>query len=163
MSVVAAKVLEDKVVMAADSILVKGCSKRNSNFAKIAGINGMIVGGVGYAQEISLMWHYMQTHKPASPTEKDVLSFIVELNNLSKEPQTFLPLPDLLCFRHRAENMKDIDGRKKCRGGKQSILEGGHTTKTRMSVTQSLLGKNPIHMSAKGRASFILTKHICWI
>lgn len=80
MSVVAAKVLEDKVVMAADSILVKGCSKRNSNFAKIAGINGMIVGGVGYAQEISLMWHYMQTHKPASPTEKDVLSFIVEFS-----------------------------------------------------------------------------------
>ena len=54
MSVVAAKVFEDKVVMAADSILVKGWSKRNSNFAKIAGINGMIVGGVGYAQEISL-------------------------------------------------------------------------------------------------------------
>ena len=61
MSVVAAKVFEDKVVMAADSILVKGWSKRNSNFAKITGINGMIVGGVGYAQEISLMWHYICT------------------------------------------------------------------------------------------------------
>ncbi len=78
MSVVAAKVYEDKVVMAADSILVKGWSKRNSNFAKIAEINGMIIGGCGSAEEISLMWHYMQTHKPASPTEKDVLTFIIE-------------------------------------------------------------------------------------
>ena len=66
--------------MAADSILVKGWSKRTSNFAKIASINGMIVGGTGYAQEISLMWHYMQTHKPASPSEKDVLTFIVEFS-----------------------------------------------------------------------------------
>ena len=78
MSVVAAKVYDDKVAMAADSILVKGWSKRNSNFAKIAEINGMILGGTGSAQEISMMWHYMQTHKPASPTEKDVLTFIIE-------------------------------------------------------------------------------------
>lgn len=78
MSVVAAKVYKDKIVMAADSILVKGWSKRNSNFAKIAEINDMILGGCGTAQETSLMWHYMQTHKPASATEKDVLTFIVE-------------------------------------------------------------------------------------
>lgn len=78
MSVVAAKVYNDKIVMAADSILVKGYSKRNSNFAKIAEINGMILGGTGMAQETSLMWHYMQTHKPASHSEKDVLAFVIE-------------------------------------------------------------------------------------
>ena len=80
MSVVAAKVYEKEVVMAADSILVKGWSKRNSNFAKIAEINDMIIGGCGSAQEISLMWHYMQTHKPASASEKDVLTFIIEFS-----------------------------------------------------------------------------------
>ncbi|MBR6649296.1 MAG: hypothetical protein IKL29_07960 [Bacteroidaceae bacterium] len=80
MSVVAAKVTKDKIQMAADSILVKGWSKRNANFAKIAEINGMILGGVGIAQETSLMWHYMQTHKPASASEKDVLAFIVEFS-----------------------------------------------------------------------------------
>lgn len=80
MSVVAAKVYDKEIIMAADSILVKGWSKRNSNFAKIAEINDMIVGGTGSAQEISMMWHYMQTHKPASPTEKDVLTFIIEFS-----------------------------------------------------------------------------------
>ena len=78
MSVVAAKVYKDKIVIAADSILVKGWSKRNANFAKIAEINDMILGGCGTAQETSLMWHYMQTHKPASATEKDILTFVVE-------------------------------------------------------------------------------------
>lgn len=78
MSVVAAKVYEKEIIMAADSIIVKGWSKRNSNFAKIAEINDMIIGGCGSAQEVSLMWHYMQTHKPASPSVKDVLTFIIE-------------------------------------------------------------------------------------
>ena len=78
MSVVAAKVYEKEIIIAADSILVKGWSKRNSNFAKIAEINNMILGGCGSAQEISFMWHYMQTHKPASPTNKDILTFIIE-------------------------------------------------------------------------------------
>lgn len=78
MGVVAAKVYEKEIIMAADSILVKGWSKRNSNFAKIAEINDMILGGCGSAQEISFMWHYMQTHKPASATDKDVLTFMIE-------------------------------------------------------------------------------------
>lgn len=80
MSVVAARVYEGKVVMAADSIIIKGSSKRNTNFSKIAEINDMIVGGCGSAEEMSLMWHYMQTHKPSSPSEKDVLAFIVEFS-----------------------------------------------------------------------------------
>lgn len=80
MSVVAAKVYNKEIVIAADSILIKGGSKRNANFSKIAEINDMIVGGTGTAQEISMMWHYMQTHKPASATEKDVLTFIIEFS-----------------------------------------------------------------------------------
>lgn len=80
MSVVAAKVYKKEIIVAADSIIVKGWSKRNSNFAKIAEINDMILGGCGSAQEISLMWHYMQTHKPASPSDKDILTFIVEFS-----------------------------------------------------------------------------------
>lgn len=78
MSVIAAKVYNDKIVMAADSILCAGYSKRNTNFAKIVEINGMIAGSTGTAQEASLMWHYMNTHKPSSSSEKDVLTFLVE-------------------------------------------------------------------------------------
>ena len=85
MSVVAAKVYTDKVVIAADSIIVRGWSKRNTNFAKIAEINGMIVGGCGEAQESSLLWRYMQTHQPESSSEKDVLEFIVEFAKWKRE------------------------------------------------------------------------------
>ena len=81
MSVVAARVYKDKIIMAADTIIVRGWSKRTDHdIVKINEINGMIVGGTGYAQELSLMWQYMATHKPASATEKDVLSFIVEFS-----------------------------------------------------------------------------------
>ena len=81
MSVIAAKVYADRITVAADSILTNGWAKRNSNFSKISNINGMIVGSTGTAQEVSLMWHYMDTHRPASATEKDVLNFIVEFAN----------------------------------------------------------------------------------
>lgn len=80
MSVIAAKVYNDKIIMAADSILCSGWSKRNNNFAKIIELNGMIAGSTGTAQEASLMWHYMQTHKPASASEKDILEFVVEFS-----------------------------------------------------------------------------------
>lgn len=80
MSVIAAKVYDKEVIMAADSILVKGSSKRNSNFTKILKLNDMIMGSTGFAEEISFMWHYMETHKPASATEKDILDFFAEFS-----------------------------------------------------------------------------------
>lgn len=85
MSVVAAKVYADRVTMAADSIMIKGWSKTNNNFVKINEINDMIVGGCGLSQEISLMWHYMTTHKPASATERNILDFIVEFSKWKRD------------------------------------------------------------------------------
>ena len=86
MSVVTAKVYKDKIVMAADSIVVTGWSKdTQGDFVKIKEINDMILGGTGGCQEQSLMWHYMHTHKPASPLEKDVLEFIVEFSKWKKD------------------------------------------------------------------------------
>jgi hypothetical protein len=86
MSVVAARVYKDKIVMAADSIVVRGWSKRTDHdIVKINEINGMIVGSTGYAQELSLMWQYMTTHKPAAATEKDVLAFVVEFSRWKRE------------------------------------------------------------------------------
>jgi hypothetical protein len=86
MSVVAARVYKDKIVMAADSIVVRGWSKRTDHdIVKINEINGMIVGSTGYAQELSLMWQYMTTHKPAAATEKDVLAFVVEFSRWKRD------------------------------------------------------------------------------
>lgn len=78
MSVIAARVLDDKVELAADSILIHGSAKRTDNFSKLISVNDMIIGGVGDAEELSLMWHYMETHKPASIAVKDILSFTLE-------------------------------------------------------------------------------------
>lgn len=85
MSVVAAKVYSDKIVVSADSIIVKGWSKRNSNFAKLYQVNGMIIGGCGEAQEMSFMLRFMQTHQPESSSIKDILEFISEFSKWKRE------------------------------------------------------------------------------
>lgn len=80
MSVIAVKVYEDKIKIASDSIVVfnEATKRTDGNFVKLAKVNGMIIGSSGTAEESSLILHYANTHKPASASEKDVLSFIVE-------------------------------------------------------------------------------------
>ena len=86
MSVVAAKVYRDKIVMCADSIICKGFSKNTKgDFSKMQSINGMIVGSVGTAEEASVMWHYMRTHKPDVADEKSVLDFIIEFSKWKRD------------------------------------------------------------------------------
>lgn len=86
MSVVAARVYKDVIVMSADSIMCNGWSKStNTNFVKINAINEMVLGGCGTAEEMSLMWHYMNTHKPTNATEKEVLNFIIEFSKWKKD------------------------------------------------------------------------------
>ena len=81
MSVVAVRVTDKQIIIAADSIVCRGWSKTTKgDFTKINKDNGMIIGAVGSAQEASLMWHYMSTHKPASSSEKAVLEFIIEFS-----------------------------------------------------------------------------------
>lgn len=81
MSVVAVKVYDNKIKIAADSIVERGGSKRTDNgFSKLIKVNNMIIGGVGYCEEQSLLFHYSETHKPASASEKDMLAFLVEFS-----------------------------------------------------------------------------------
>ena len=65
MSVVVAKVNDKYISMAADS----GCycgggiiPAKNMNISKMEKINGMILGGVGLAEENQLFFDYMKTH-----------------------------------------------------------------------------------------------------
>lgn len=81
MSVVCARVYEDKIVMAADSIMCRGDLMRTSgDIVKLRTVNGMGIGSVGLAQEINLMYRYADTHLPSSPTEIGVQDFIVEFS-----------------------------------------------------------------------------------
>jgi ATP-dependent protease HslVU (ClpYQ) peptidase subunit len=86
MSVVCAKVYDDKVVMAADSQVTWGSHiKNNIGFSKIKEINGIIIGAVGNCDEASLMYQYAKTHKPDNSNEKDVLEFIAEFAKWKKD------------------------------------------------------------------------------
>ena len=85
MSVIAGKVYDDKIIVAADSIIVRGWDLKRTGFSKLAYINEMIVGGSGTAAELSLFFQYMHTHRPASPTESDVLAFVVEFASWKKD------------------------------------------------------------------------------
>lgn len=86
MSVVCAKVYDDKIVMAADSQVTWGSHvKNNIGFSKIREINGMIIGAVGNCDEASLIYQYTKTHKPEEANEKDVLDFIAEFAKWKKD------------------------------------------------------------------------------
>lgn len=67
--------------MAADSIVVKGWSKMNDaqhKLVKMVKYNGMILGGCGLAEDLSLFFHYMKTHTIEQVDEKSFLDFFIE-------------------------------------------------------------------------------------
>lgn len=78
MSVVAVKIDKNKITFAADSIAVYGYTKVTDKFTKLEEINEMIIGGVGTAEEASLLFMFAQTHKPLSADEKSVTEFFLE-------------------------------------------------------------------------------------
>ena len=81
MSVVAVRVNKDKIEMASDSIVVKGWSKipnAQNKFAKMQKINDTIVGGVGGAEESSLLFHFMRTHILDNVDESSIIDYFIE-------------------------------------------------------------------------------------
>ena len=86
MSVIAGLIdtTDNKILLASDTISVNGSTKTLSNqleYHKVLEINDMIIGGVGTAQETSLLFQFARTHKPDTPTTKDVLAFVIEFAN----------------------------------------------------------------------------------
>lgn len=77
MSVVTVRVNKENIEFAADSIGIRGCTKRN-NEVKLAEINQMIIGGTGTLQEINLLFVFAQTHSPLDNTEKAIRDFFFE-------------------------------------------------------------------------------------
>lgn len=90
MSVVAVRVYDKEIEMAADSIIVCGSRQElyYGNHTKLNQINNMIIGTSGTCEESGLMWMYAQNHRPVSATERDVLEFFVEFVNWKKEKST---------------------------------------------------------------------------
>lgn len=85
MSVVAAKVYVDKIVIGADSQSTSYWHNKDSvnKIYKIA--DDFVIGGVGYTAHNQLMSLFAETNKPASSRRRDVLEFLVNYNDWMKE------------------------------------------------------------------------------
>jgi ATP-dependent protease HslVU (ClpYQ) peptidase subunit len=111
MSVVACKILENGYEISADSILVFGSTQEKGEvrkFSKLFEANEVVVGGVGEAEELSLLQLFISTAKPYEETERAVLEFISSFNTWKKE-RTGSALTDaneyLLGFRGKSFNI----------------------------------------------------------
>jgi ATP-dependent protease HslVU (ClpYQ) peptidase subunit len=85
MSVVAARIYPNRYEMAADSIVVLGASqRRDTGFAKLHAIDGLIVGAVGSCDESSLFSLFLKTRSPI-PNEESIVEHIAEFSRWKKE------------------------------------------------------------------------------
>lgn len=87
MSVVAAKLSDNMIVMAADSQVTHGwtANKENKTVKLFKSERGVIVGAVGDAEPATLMKMYMRTHIPKEPTVDGITEFIHEFRGWLKD------------------------------------------------------------------------------
>jgi len=88
MSVVACRVTEKGYTIAADSITVYGYTQRKgdgTDYSKLFEVNGLLVGGVGKAEETSLFHLFAKTRRPSVPTEGALLEFLSEFAEWKKK------------------------------------------------------------------------------
>ena len=77
MSVIAAKVTDSYISLASDSIMIKGEQKRIGEFRKLRCVQpGLICGGCGDVEELTLFFAFMNEHKPTSTTIKAVTDLL---------------------------------------------------------------------------------------
>lgn len=77
MSIVAVRIYDDKIEVAADSIMVRGWTQTNK-YSKLHFINDMYIGTAGLAEEGSLFRVFCATRKPEQPTEGAIITFFSE-------------------------------------------------------------------------------------
>ncbi|OQY27041.1 MAG: hypothetical protein B6I38_10570 [Anaerolineaceae bacterium 4572_5.1] len=87
MSVVACRIKENGYEIAADSITVRGIIQtkgQTTDHVKLYETNEMVIGGVGRAEENSLMRLFAETHRPSNPDEFSMLEFLSEFAEWKK-------------------------------------------------------------------------------
>ena len=83
MSVVAARVYEDRIEVAADTICIRGGDKlkdAEKSHTKLFRYKDLVVGGVGISSEIGLIQRYMKSHIIKEMTEDCIFDFFVEFS-----------------------------------------------------------------------------------
>ncbi|MGA4538665.1 hypothetical protein ACPA54_01555 [Uniformispora flossi] len=77
MTVIAGKIVDDRIVIAADSQVTWGQAKtEGTKLYKIG--EALVFGGSGHLRDVNLMRLFLDTHTPASSDERDVLEFYAE-------------------------------------------------------------------------------------
>ena len=83
MSVVAARVYNDRIEVAADTICIRGGDKlkdAEKSHTKLFRHKDLVVGGVGISSEIGLIQRYMKSHIIKEMTEDCIFDFFVEFS-----------------------------------------------------------------------------------
>lgn len=89
MSVVAVKVEKNRIVIGADSFVgFSYDSQLKDKDAKIFKHNGLVVGGVGYATDVSLFRLFTKTRQPSSSDEESIVAFLVEFIEWCRKKDT---------------------------------------------------------------------------
>ena len=84
MSVVACKVTKDGFEIASDSITMRGYTQsrgQNVKHSKLFELNNMMIGGVGLAEETSLLYLFAATRHPGSATQQGILEFMSDFSD----------------------------------------------------------------------------------
>ncbi len=84
MSVVAVKVEETKITVASDSMIIRGDSKV-FNFKKLQKFDNLVIGAVGYAEEIQLLFEYAQKYKPSTTTISSLMNYMKSFSQFKKD------------------------------------------------------------------------------
>ncbi len=86
MSVVAVKKYKDKIVIGADSFIgFSYDTQLKDKEAKLFKHNGMVVGVVGYASDLTLFSSFTKSRKPKEATTDGIIDLIVEYNEWAKK------------------------------------------------------------------------------
>ncbi|HSA49387.1 MAG TPA: hypothetical protein VLH10_04645 [Yinghuangia sp.] len=84
MSVIAGKIVEERIVIAADSQVTLGHQARTEGTKLYKVGEALVFGGSGNLRDVNLMRLFLDTHTPASSDERDVLEFYAEYTDWSK-------------------------------------------------------------------------------
>jgi len=88
MSVVACRIKENGYEIAADSITTRGMIQtkgQTTDHVKLYETNDMVIGGVGSAEENSLLRLFAETHRPSKADEYSILEFLSEFSEWKKK------------------------------------------------------------------------------
>lgn len=80
MSIIAVKVTKTKIIIGADSIVVRG-STQVKKPSKLFKINSLIIGGCGASRDLGFFKSFCKTQKPEYATEHSILDFMVDFND----------------------------------------------------------------------------------